>query len=74
MNHVPNPGATAFLVEVATDGSEQHIPSATLLLMDAAASIITTQLMHSHPREVAQALSTYLIETVDAAVAAKREV
>ncbi len=73
MKHVPNPAATAFLVEVATDNSEQHTPTAALLLMDAAASIITTQLMHSHPHEVAQALSTYLIETVGAAVAAKRE-
>lgn len=71
MKHVPNPAATAFLVEVATDGSEQHIPTAALLLMDAVASLIATQLMQSHPREVAQALSTYLIETVDAAVAAR---
>lgn len=71
MKHVPNPAATAFLVEVAIDGGEHHIPSAALLLMDAAASIITTQLMQSHPREVAQALSTYLLETVDAAIAAR---
>ena len=71
MKHEQNPAATAFLVEVAVDGGEQHIPTAALLLMDAAASIVATHLMKSHPREVAQKLSTYLLETVDAAVAAR---